>query len=47
MVATAADYDSDRETEQNRVKQMLQDLDESFSKEEGETDCQKLDSGNN
>ena len=35
VVATAADYDSDRETEQNRVKQILQDLDESFSKDEG------------
>ena len=34
-MATAADYDSDRETEQKRVQQMLQDLDDSFSEQEG------------
>ena len=36
IVATAEDYDSDRETEQKRVTQMLQDLDDSFTKEDGE-----------
>lgn len=37
IVATAEDYESDRETEQKRVKQMLQDLDDSFSKEEAKS----------
>lgn len=37
VVATAADYDSDRETDQKRVQQMLQDLDDSFSKQEAKS----------
>ncbi|XP_053379227.1 mucin-19-like isoform X2 [Mercenaria mercenaria] len=34
VVATLDDYDADREAENQRVKQMLKDLDESFSKKE-------------
>ena len=35
MVATLDDYDTDREAEQQRVAQMLQDLDESMKPKEG------------
>lgn len=35
VVATLDDYDTDKEAEKQRVKQMLKDLDESFSKKEG------------